>query len=600
MSKAAPILLVPAGDSVAEKGVGLPQWTQMTADLSTDTAGQIVSSATALDNLSTLESYDGLWIDLGATTESLTSTETANLESYIQTGRRVVMIGGDPTYATWDASLLSAVGGTVTAGKLVGSTGIRSYVGLTTGVSSLDVSAGGIAASGSSLFQDRVATTWGPASNALVLLDADPLADHYLAEPSNAQFASNVASWISGGMGAAMNWKTPAGGTWMTAGSWTAGQMPSSADTATFNLSQNANGNNGYTVALPGSQAVANVSVLADKVTLSLPGGSTLNIAQAIGVSPPVNQSSALSLTRASGTRSAVVSAGSISLGGNSGTTATLSVNTGVTLSAASATVAAGATVQVSGGALNLTGGITGAGALNQSSGSTSGIDIRLNSLTIGGGLVSIASQTSTGNGASASIVNSLSIATSGSTFLGTLDLSDTDLIVETGDLAMLTAALTAGYDGGKWDGPGIDSSAAADDPSRRTALGILQNSDGSGHRLYGADAPLGLFDGQDPAYDAILIKYTYYGDNDLSGTVTAADVAWDVMGAGSWATGDFNYDGVVDSTDLSIQSAGMGSSVSVPEPVLMLTAPMLGVAIARRRTRNARTGRFSDQSRHT
>ena len=180
----------------------------------------------------------------------------------------------------------------------------------------------------------------------------------------------------------------------------------------------------------------------------------------------------------------------------------------------------------------------------------------------------------------------SLSIGQSGSTFLAALDLGDSDLIVQDGDLATLTAALASGYDGGKWDGPGIDSSAAADDPTHRTALGILRNDDGHGDRLYGANAPLGLFDGQDPALDAILIKYTEYGDNDLSGTVTAADVALDVPGAGGWATGDFNYDGVVNAADFAAQNAMLNAEeTTVPEPgPLVVAVGLLWVGSRRRR----------------
>ena len=592
VANASAVLLLPAADPTQEDGIGLPQWTQTTADLSTATAGRIVSSITALDNLATLETYDGLWIDLGYTGSALTPAETANLQSYIQTGRRVVMIGGDPSFTTWDTSLLNAVGGSITGTKFSGSTGTRSYVPLTVGVSSIDLNSSGVAASGTTLFQDRVATVWGPAGNALVLLDAAPFADTHLPAANNAQFASNVTSWIADGLGSTTSWKNIAGGTWTTAGSWTGGQMPSVADTATFNLGQNAANNYSYTVAVPASKAVGNLSVLADKVTLSVPGGSALNVSQAITVLPPTNQAGTLSLTRSSGTTPAVVTAGTISLGGNAASSASLSVGAGVALNAASATLAAGATLQVNGGSLTLSGNATGAGALNQTSGSSLIDSVRVGSLSIGGGTVAIAPHDSADATNSVSVLNSLSIAQSGSTFLGTFDLSDNDLIVETGDLGELTAALAAGYDGGKWDGPGIDSSAAAADTSRRTALGILQNSDGSGHRLYGAGAPLGLFDGQDPAYDAILIKYTVYGDNDLSGDVNAYDVSRDVLGNGGWATGDFNYDGIVDSTDLTIQTAALSeSTTTVPEPVVILISPMLTICLGRSRHRRAREG---------
>jgi hypothetical protein len=52
-------------------------------------------------------------------------------------------------------------------------------------------------------------------------------------------------------------------------------------------------------------------------------------------------------------------------------------------------------------------------------------------------------------------------------------------------------------------------------------------------------------------------VKYTYYGDADLSGTINGADYAQIDNGFGNdltgWANGDFNYDGVVDGTDYSL-----------------------------------------------
>jgi hypothetical protein len=144
-----------------------------------------------------------------------------------------------------------------------------------------------------------------------------------------------------------------------------------------------------------------------------------------------------------------------------------------------------------------------------------------------------------------------LSIATTGQ-----LDLSGNDLIVSSGSVATLTPLLSSGFNNGKWNGQGIQSSAAATDTTFLTALGMIQNN-GNGTPLYGSGTTLGLFDGLSPAAGAILIKYTYYGDTNLSGGVDATDYSRIDSGfllqQTGWANGDFNYDGVVNGSDYTL-----------------------------------------------
>ncbi len=113
----------------------------------------------------------------------------------------------------------------------------------------------------------------------------------------------------------------------------------------------------------------------------------------------------------------------------------------------------------------------------------------------------------------------------------GTLDLGADDLVVNSvydprPTLGVTTTFAGLGYAAGTWSGPGITSSAAAADPTRTTALGVIANDDGTGHPLYGSGAPLGLFDGYSPADGAILVRYTLYGDATLDGAVNGADYA--------------------------------------------------------------------------
>ena len=88
-------------------------------------------------------------------------------------------------------------------------------------------------------------------------------------------------------------------------------------------------------------------------------------------------------------------------------------------------------------------------------------------------------------------------------------------MIVHNGVLSTIDAEITSGYDGGRWDGSGIISSSGIG--SFETTLGVISN-DVNG-RIFTAN-----FTGQPAVISDILVRYTYYGDADLSGAVTAAD----------------------------------------------------------------------------
>jgi hypothetical protein len=147
----------------------------------------------------------------------------------------------------------------------------------------------------------------------------------------------------------------------------------------------------------------------------------------------------------------------------------------------------------------------------------------------------------------------------------GKLDLYDNDMIIdypETPDhgearLAQITALIASGLNmpDGYWDGAGINSSTAAGDPEMLTGLGMVNNDLGDGSEV------VTVFSGQNVEHNTILIKYTYYGDNDLSGSVELPnDFSLFVDGFNShgekkgWLWGDYSYDGMIDlDTDFSL-----------------------------------------------
>ncbi len=147
-------------------------------------------------------------------------------------------------------------------------------------------------------------------------------------------------------------------------------------------------------------------------------------------------------------------------------------------------------------------------------------------------------------------VLDSLSIGSS-----ATLDVNDNALIVNypSGDgdavLADVTGWLVTGYNAssGWWDGPGIASTSAHNNSSQTTDLGVMNNT-------CGGQPWCSSFMGQPVGANAILVRYTYDGDADLSGVINSADYAHIDNGFANdlsgWANGDFNFDGVVDAND--------------------------------------------------
>jgi hypothetical protein len=159
--------------------------------------------------------------------------------------------------------------------------------------------------------------------------------------------------------------------------------------------------------------------------------------------------------------------------------------------------------------------------------------------LTINAGAVTLSSALKT---------NSLTIAAS-----ATLDIADQSLVLENSSLASVQSLVAAGFNHGNWLGAGgITSSAAAADAAGRTAVGFASNETLGRTTFAGFDGLNG---------DEILVKYTYYGDANLSGHVTLDDFSLFLngyqSGGNTWLTGDFDFSGDVTLDDFSLFLAG-------------------------------------------
>ena len=208
----------------------------------------------------------------------------------------------------------------------------------------------------------------------------------------------------------------------------------------------------------------------------------------------------------------------------------------------------------VNNGTFTETGGIaslmnlTGIGSFTISGGTLtiSGAKNTLGSLNISG----TGTAQAVGNGAVLE-VSGLSIGSSNK-----LDLENNDLIWHNGNMASITQWLAAGRGTGTWNGTsGIVSTTAADGYGFGVLNGSVYNA------LYGSS-----FDGCTVGPNDVVVKYTWAGDINLDGHVTATDFAQldasylkHIYNGGTsdpkptWLQGDLNYDGKIDASDYAI-----------------------------------------------
>jgi hypothetical protein len=106
-------------------------------------------------------------------------------------------------------------------------------------------------------------------------------------------------------------------------------------------------------------------------------------------------------------------------------------------------------------------------------------------------------------------------------------------------------------------------------------AVGVVQNNQ-SGTPLFTSSNP---FDNATTGPGDILIKYTYFGDANLSGNVDGSDYTLIDAGYAShgsktgWYYGDFNYDGVVDESDYTLIDNAFNNQGSAVNPTALVAS---------------------------
>jgi hypothetical protein len=362
---------------------------------------------------------------------------------------------------------------------------------------------------------------------------------------------------IYGGNPVNYYWAAPASGSsadgnFATATSWTPNGVPSGIDSVNFNLSSAATETNadhlptGYIVTLPNAtQQVANLTVVNDNVTLDEPGiASYFYISTLLSVTKGT-----LEISNSQNNATNLFEANAVAVGTNT-STGKLTIGQSVYLYTDNDTaINAGSTLTVAPGG-------------------------KLETYT-------------------------LTIAGTTNAWTGTLDINQSALKITNGDIATVMNQLKTGFNNGTWTGKGIISSAAAADSTHLTAVGAILNNDGNGNKIYGSGTALGVFDGQngkasgfsidtDNALTDVLIRYTYYGDANLDGTVDGSDYTLIDHGFSNhltgWYNGDFNYDGKVDGSDYTLidnafnnQGSGLGLSNDAIPALLSGTAGATG-----------------------
>jgi Immunoglobulin domain/Calx-beta domain len=192
---------------------------------------------------------------------------------------------------------------------------------------------------------------------------------------------------------------------------------------------------------------------------------------------------------------------------------------------------------------------------------------IHIGGITLTGGASMIVD--SVGSGRTATNHDELLIASGGAFSIDSsskLDLVDNDADFVGGNLSTITNSLESGFNasGSWWTGSGIISSKAAASPASKT-LGVKMTSGGD-----------------------VLVKYTYVGDADLSGTLTAADyVAIDNgfnMSFSGYANGDFNYDGKINGDDYALidNSYNTQATISGASPLAVVAGSSEQIASAK------------------
>ncbi len=165
--------------------------------------------------------------------------------------------------------------------------------------------------------------------------------------------------------------------------------------------------------------------------------------------------------------------------------------------------------------------------------------------------------------------LNSLSIDSSNTglgsnVYYGTLDIGNNGIVIPYGagtdPYTTIVDMIRAGYANGVWTGAGIISTLAkaAADSAAPLNIGLRDFKPGQN-----GDPTSLVFEGQTVTTSAVLVRLTYMDDLILAGDMSQGDATSDALrfaanyGTGTtWSVGDLNHDGHIDTSDALIFAA--------------------------------------------
>jgi prepilin-type N-terminal cleavage/methylation domain-containing protein/prepilin-type processing-associated H-X9-DG protein len=377
------------------------------------------------------------------------------------------------------------------------------------------------------------------------------------------QFELDGTGTLAGNSGI---WTSASSGNWEDNTKWSNATIASGAtNTASFGT---AVGSGSETVTLTQNETIGTVAFTNSRGSYTLAASSGNSLTLDNGSSPavinvktlsqtitaPISLANGLNINTAAGT----LAAGSLTLGG------TVTGNGSLTVTTSNSTLIVSPSGAISVPLINY-------GTVQftaQSSGSNI-LSRVVPSVTLANGSTMTLAPAGTGVASQVLVTGGLSLSGTSGGWTGKLDLTNNDAIIQGGNVGLLTNQVAQGYNNGNWQGSnGITSSKAAADTTHLTALGVVPNTGFTG-----------TFDGNSTSAGDVLIKYTYYGDANLSGSVDGSDYALVDNGymnhLTGWYNGDFNYDGAVNGSDYTLmdnafntQGAQITGAISSPDAV--------------------------------
>jgi len=152
-----------------------------------------------LENREQVMNASSIWIDLRSNETQFSTIDKDNLKSFINTGRKVVMVGENSNFRKWNLSILSVTGGKYIGNASSSSQPITPLIkhNLTHLIEQISFggSAWGVVDGGTQVFSEHnTITLWGASLNILTIFDTNPLWSNDFDTP---QFRINIASWLS-------------------------------------------------------------------------------------------------------------------------------------------------------------------------------------------------------------------------------------------------------------------------------------------------------------------------------------------------------------------------------------------------------------------